>query len=240
MSDEKKSNHSMEMHDGQQEAVMTIKERPWQGLYADGVATLDFERGKANSILPFPWQTDDSIGPWGYKKGEDYMTEDAVVDKLVDIVSKNGNMLLNVPIRADGTLDKETTDILIKVGEWLEINGEAIYGTRPWYMFGIGPHNEIPHKVIQSPYNYKDIRFTTKGGELFAIVLGWPGAGEVVEIPDITLMNTRVNPVGSVSLLGYGDKIAWEQHPDGLRITMPDEKPGDNAYAFRVTFKNKH
>ncbi|GAA3612803.1 alpha-L-fucosidase [Flavivirga amylovorans] len=230
-------NHSIERHNGKQEAVMNIKERPWQGLYAEGMATLDFERGKASGILKDPWQTDDSLGPWGYKRGEDYMSADATIDKLIDIVSKNGNLLLNVPIKADGTLDKKTTDILLEIGEWLVINGEAIYGTRPWYMFGSGPHNDIPHKVIKSPYNKRDIRFTTKEDTLYAFVLDWPGAGNVVELPDVTLMNTRIDAVDSVVMLGYDGKVVWEQHPDGLRITMPDKKPCDNAYTFKIEFK---
>ena len=91
------------------EGVMCVKERPWQGLYADGITTLDYERGKAESILDDPWQTDDSIGSWGYNPARPYMKPGLVVDKIIDIVSKNGNMLLNIPIKADGTLDKEAT-----------------------------------------------------------------------------------------------------------------------------------
>ena len=132
-------NHSMEMHGGKLEGVMCVKERPWQGLYAPGMTTLDYERGKANEIRPEPWQTDDSIGPWGYRKGASYMTPNAAIDKFIDIVSKNGNMLLNVPIKADGTLDDETVNVLEGMGRWLAVNGEAIYGSRPWYMFGEGP-----------------------------------------------------------------------------------------------------
>ncbi|MEC8753152.1 MAG: alpha-L-fucosidase, partial [Verrucomicrobiota bacterium] len=94
------------------EGVMCVKERPWQGLYADGITTLDYERGKAESILDDPWQTDDSIGSWGYNPARPYMKPGLVVDKIIDIVSKNGNMLLNIPIKADGTLDKEAIDLL--------------------------------------------------------------------------------------------------------------------------------
>ena len=104
---------------------MCIKERPWQGLYDDGIATLDYERGKADSILNHPWQTDDSIGSWGYNPARPYMKPGLVVDKIVDIVSKNGNMLLNIPIKADGTLDKEATELLKEVGRWFKVNGEA-------------------------------------------------------------------------------------------------------------------
>lgn len=231
-------NHSMELHGGNQEAVMCVKERPWQGLYAPGMTTLDYERGKAAAIRKDPWQTDDSIGPWGYKKGADYMTSDAVIDKFIDIVSKNGNMLLNVPIKADGTLDKKTTEVLEGMGRWLKVNGEAIYGSRPWYMFGEGPTNEIPHHVIESPYTKKDVRFTTNNDNLYATILDWPGAKKVFTIENITLTNTRVKPVKNVSLLGYKGKITWEQHPDGLKITMPDSNPGEFAYSFKIEFVN--
>ncbi len=230
-------NHSIKQHNGKQEAVMNIKERPWQGLYADGMATLDFERGKASGILPDPWQTDDSIGPWGYRKGADYMTADAVIDKFIDIVSKNGNMLLNVPIKADGTLDEETTQVLEGMGRWMDVNGEAIYGSRPWYRFGEGRTNQIPHHIINSPYKSTDIRFTTNKGFLYAIVLDWPGNGEEVLIENITLMNTRIEAVESVTMLGRDEKIDWNQHPDGLKITMPNSNTGEFAYTFKIKFQ---
>jgi alpha-L-fucosidase len=229
-------NHSIDTHDGNQEAVMCVKERPWQGLYAPGMTTLDYERGKAADIRKDPWQTDDSIGPWGYRKGADYMTPGAVIDKFIDIVSKNGNLLLNVPIKADGTLDEKTTIVLEEMGKWMEVNNEAIYGSRPWYMFGEGPTNEIPHHVIESPFTKKDIRFTTKDENLYAFVLDWPGNGKSVTIMNITEMNTRVKAVKNVSLLGFNGEIKWEQHPDGLIITMPDENPGEYAYTFKITF----
>ncbi len=229
-------NENIAMHGGKLEGVMCVKERPWQGLYAPGITTLDYERGKANEIREEPWQTDDSIGPWGYRKGASYMTPNAVIDKLIDIVSKNGNMLLNVPIKADGTLDQETVDVLEGMGRWLAVNGEAIYGSRPWYMFGEGPTNQMGHYAQKSPYGKRDIRFTTNQGILYAVVLDWPGANEVVTIENITLTNTRVKPVKAISLLGYNGEITWEQHSDGLKITMPEENPGEFAYAFKIEF----
>jgi alpha-L-fucosidase len=232
-------NHSMKMNGGKQEAVMAIKERPWQGLYADGMATLDYERGKASHILAEPWQTDDSIGPWGYKKGASYMTTNMVIDKLVDIVSKNGNLLLNVPIKADGTLDEPTVKVLEGMGKWLAINGEAIYGTRPWYMFGEGKVNEIDHRAQKSPYTKKDIRFTTKGETLYAIVLDWPGAGKEVKIQNITAMNSRLTPVKSIRMLGVSEDIEWEQTCDALVVKMPKDKPCENAYSIKIEFEKK-
>jgi alpha-L-fucosidase len=159
-----------------------------------------------------------------------------VIDKFIDIVSKNGNMLLNVPIRADGTLDEKTTEVLEGMGEWFAINAEGIYGSRPWYMFGEGRVNEIDHRATRSPYTWRDIRFTTKDGYLYAYILDWPGAGKQVTIQNITLMNTRIEPVKTVSMLGVDEPIEWEQHPDGLIVTMPDTRPGDHAFGLKIGF----
>ena len=218
------------------EGVMCIKERPWQGLYADGITTLDFERGKASSILDDPWQTDDSIGSWGYKAGAPYMTPDLVVDKLIDIVSKNGNMLLNIPIRADGTLDATATALLKDVGKWFAVNGEGIYGTRPWYMYGEG-HNKIGHKDLVSSMTAKDFRYTTKGDALYAFVLDWPkGNRNPVVFPNLVAMNQRIGAITQVSLLGHDGELKWENHGDGLHVYFPNKKPCDYAYTLKIGF----
>lgn len=245
-------NDNMAQHGGKQEAVMCIKERPWQGLYAPGMATLDYERGKASSILAEPWQTDDSMGSWGYDKKKPYMSTDATIDKMIDIVSKNGNMLLNVPIKADGTIDATATRILKEIGRWFDVNGEAIYGTRPWYMFGEGPTNEMPHMVIKSPFKSRDIRFTKKGDTLYAFLMDWPKTPKnkkkmvrgrpwnEVLIQNLTRTNARITPVKSVELLGCDQAIQWRQEPDGLIITLPENKPAsDFAYAFKIGFEKK-
>jgi alpha-L-fucosidase len=218
------------------EGVMCIKERPWQGLYADGIATLDYERGKASHILPEAWQTDDSIGSWGYNVNTPYTTADAAVDKLIDIVSKNGNMLLNIPIRADGTLDETATTLLEEMGEWFDVNGEGIYGSRPWYMYGEGK-TEMPHKTIESPMTYKDIRYTTKDGYLYAFILDWPvrrGQIQPVVMEFITVMNEQVNGIESVELLGHEGSVKWEAHGDGLTVWFPEEKPCNFAYCLKI------
>ncbi len=228
-------NKSIEHH-GSLQSVMCIKERPWQGLYADGVATLDYERGKASCIRKDPWQTDDSLGPWGYRKGADYMSTNALVDKFIDIVCKNGNLLLNVPIKADGTLDEQTTTILEEMGEWMAINGEAIYGTRPWYMFGEGPTNEIPRHVIESPYTKADIRYNTKGDVLYAFILDWPGGNETVTFEYLSPGNAMIGKIKEVSMLGHDGPVNWEQQGDGLMVEMPLMKPSDFAQTLKITF----
>lgn len=219
------------------EGVMCVKERPWQGLYADGMTTLDYERGKATHILKDPWQTDDSIGSWGYNENTPYTTADAVVDKTIDIVSKNGNMLLNIPILADGTLDETATGILEDIGKWFDVNGEGIYGTRPWYMFGEGK-TVMPHKTIESPFTYKDIRYTTKGEYLYAFVLDWP-KGRTVEMPFLAPGNNRIGKIKSIELLGYGGELKWEHHLDGLRVNFPKEKPCEFAYCLKIYLPKK-
>ncbi|MDO7172488.1 alpha-L-fucosidase [Mariniflexile sp. AS56] len=227
-------NHNTEIHNGKNEAVMTIKDRPWQRMYADGVATLDFERGKSNSILNEPLQTDDSMGSWGYDINKPYTTSGLLIDKLIDIVSKNVNLLLNVPIKADGTLDKTAISILEDMGKWLAVYVEGIYGTRPWYKFGEGPTNEIPHFTVKSPFGKKDIRFTDKDNYVYAFVLDWSRANKEVLIEQITKLNTRVGTIKSIKLLGYNGDIKWEAHPDGLKITTPEKKPNDFAYTFKI------
>ena len=218
------------------EGVMCIKERPWQGLYADGIATLDYERGKAESILTHPWQTDDSIGSWGYNPDRPYMKPGLVIDKIIDIVSKNGNMLLNIPIKADGTLDNEATQLLQEVGRWFTINGEAIYGTRPWYMFGEGKNRIDPHD-LESTLTFRDFRYTTKDGALYAFVMEWPKKHQTpILLPNLTIMNQRISAITSVELLGHDDSIEWENHGDGLHVTFPKKKPCDHAYALKIRF----
>ncbi len=234
-------NNSMKNNDGKQEAVMAIKARPWQGLYAEGMATLDFERGKASHILDEPWQTDDSLGSWGYNTQwpNGFMDTNMVVDKFLDMISKNGNMLLNIPIKADGTLDDKTVNVLEGMGEWFDINGEGVYGSRPWYMYGEGKTNEVPHKATKSPFKKTDIRFTTNNGYLYAFVLDWPGAGKEVTIENITAMNNRLSAVESVSMLGSDSHIKWRENGDGLKITMPNKKPGAHAFTMKIKFKGR-
>ncbi len=218
------------------EGVMCVKERPWQGYYEAGLATLDYERGKASHILPEPWQTDDSIGSWGYNPSKPYMEPDLVIDKIVDIVSKNGNLLLNIPIKADGTLDQEATELLIKVGEWFDVNGEGIYGTRPWYRYGEGNY-EIDAHDRESGMSHRDIRYTTRDDALYAFVMAEPNSADrTVTLEFITELNANAGVVESVELLGYKGGLEWENHPDGLQVILPSELPSDFAHGLKIRF----
>jgi alpha-L-fucosidase len=226
-------NHNLKINNGNQETVMCIKARPQSGVYGKGLLTLDYERDKATGILEDPWQTDDSIGPWAYQKGAKYKSTNEVIDKFIDIVSKNGNLLLNVPIKADGTLDKQTTTLLEEMGNWMEINGEGIYGTRPFYKYGDFNINEPKNQTNSLVYSGRDIRYTIKENFLYAFVLGIPTKKNVVRMGKLTPTNLHVNTIKSVKLLGYNGELEWIQNNHGLSITLP-ENLGENAICFKI------
>jgi alpha-L-fucosidase len=204
-------------------------------------AVLDLERGQLAGIRPLYWQTDTSISnrSWGYIENDTFKSPEFIVHQLVDIVSKNGNLLLNVGPRSDGTLPEEVQQVLRRVGAWLKVNGEAIYGTRPWLVFGEGPTKVTEgsfHDTDTKPYTAEDFRFTTKGKVLYAIELGWPGGKEAVVHALGTSAPANHAKVQSVTLLGSDAKLSFEQRADGLHIQMPAGKPGAYAYSFRILF----
>ena len=211
-------NQNTSWHDGKLEGVMCIKNIPDHGLYVEGAATLDLERRRAGELLPNAWQTDTSIGPWGYNVTRPYRPLVDMIHELVDIVSKNGNVLLNVPPKADGTLDQATEDILTAIGMWFDVNGEAIYGTRPWIRFGEG-----------------NVRFTRKGDALYVIAPEWPGPGRSLTVSSLG-KDKGVGAVADVVLLGHEGKLEWKQSGEGLSITPPANPPCEHAYSFRVSF----
>jgi alpha-L-fucosidase len=204
-------------------------------------AVLDLERGQLGEIRPLYWQTDTSVSnkSWGYIKDDTFKTPQFVVQQLIDIVSKNGNLLLNIGPRSDGTIPEEVQAVLRDVGSWLKVNGDAIYGTRPWKIYGEGPTKVAAgsfHDTDTAGYTAEDFRFTTKGNALYAIELGWPTSGEAV-IHSLGSTAMRGQKIGSVVLLGSDAKLTFQQQPDGLRIQLPSQSPGKYAYAFRIAFK---
>jgi alpha-L-fucosidase len=238
-------NTNMARHGGKLEAVLTHKgdKGPLRAPYFPDIATLDIERGKSGRILAQPWQTDDSIGPWGYNSTQDYKDANAVVDKLIDIVSKNGNLLLNVPPRADGTLDDETVAVLKGIGGWLKINGEAIYATRPWTVFGEGPEVRMSDRANRSPYGPANIRYTRSKDDhtLYAIQMGWPGDSKATLLTSFD----RSGPggkleVSKVSMLGSEDSIEWSRDDEGLRVTSPATVPSELAVVYKVELAENH
>jgi len=200
---------------------------------------LDLERGQLGDIRPLYWQTDTSVSnkSWGYIKDDTFKSPEFVVHQLIDIVSKNGNLLLNIGPRSDGTIPDEVQRVLLDVGAWLTVNGEAVYGTRPWRIYGEGPTKVAAgsfHDTDTPTYKPEDFRFTTKGEVLYAIGLAWPTNGEAV-IHSLT-QTVGSERVRSVALLGSDTKLQFNQRADGLHVQLPAQAPAKYAYAIAVTF----
>src|SRR4051812_2403747 len=200
---------------------------------------LDLERGQLGDIRPLYWQTDTSISnrSWGYIKDDTFKSSDFIVHQLIDIVSKNGNLLLNFGPRSDGTIPEQVQQVLLDVGAWLSINGEAIYGTRPWRIYGEGPTKVAAgsfHDTDTANYTAEDFRFTTKGDALYAIGVKWPAKDEIVVHSLGQALGSR--PVQAVALLGSDGRVRFEQRSDGLHVHLPAQPPAKYAYVLRVTF----
>lgn len=216
--------------------VLTYKDQD----YPPGAALLDIERGKMDQERLLPWQTGTSVSihSWGYVKNDQYRTAKSLIDELVDVVSKNGNLLLNVGPKSDGVIPEQARKVLLEMGGWLRVNGEAIYGTRPWYVYGEGPATSAHSRKLGSDvvhYTAQDLRYTRKGDVLYAIELGWPADGKVVMHTLFTGTPYLKRPVGRVVLLGSKAQLKWQQTKDGLMVDLPSVKPNDIAYVFRIT-----
>ncbi len=228
-------NTNIAAHGGKLEAVYNHKDIG-SGEFIREAGVQDVERGVMAGINSLPWQTDTSIGDWFYSDGYKYKTTPEIVHMLADIVSKNGNLLLNVVLYADGSLPPEPRKFLDEMAAWMEVNGEAIYGTRPWKIFGEGPTKAVAgHFKEQDVYTPQDIRFTTKGGAVYAITLGLPHD------------EVRINALGgnakfsdrkikTVTLLGNGAPLKWKQEPDALVITLPVLLPSLYSSSFKIEF----
>ncbi|WP_240655326.1 alpha-L-fucosidase [Flammeovirga pectinis] len=212
--------------------------------FPEGTHILDIERGKMADISPRSWQTCTSIGTnsWGYVKNWKSKDANTLIDDLVDIVSKNGNMLLNVGPKADGTIPADQVAILNEIGDWLSINGKAIYGSRPWKIFGDGPtevatghHSEDSNTTLTA----NDFRFTTNNGRLYTIAMDWPRSGEL-NIQALKLGSEyTLAEIKEVTLLGHDTPLTWTQGKDDLNVVLPKEKPCDYAFVLEVKFKNE-
>jgi alpha-L-fucosidase len=230
-------NENMHWHRGKLEAVMNLKNWPdgRNGEYRDGMCVQDLERGLLSDLRELPWQNDTSIGDWFWTDPPNYRSVNSIVDMIVDIVSKNGNLLLNVPPKADGTLDDEAIDILERLGQWMDINGEAIHSTRPWIKYGEGPTTtrEGHFSDRKVTFTAQDIRFTTKGDTLYAIVLDWP-ADNKLTVKSLSTEQNNLGRIKSVSLLGYKGRLKWQRDSEGLKIRMPPHKPCEYAFVFKI------
>ncbi len=205
--------------------------------FPEGAAVLDIERGQLKDIRPALWQNDTSVSKnsWGYISHQDYKNPRDIIHDLVDVVSKNGALLLNIGPKADGTIPEEDQNILLEIGRWLAVNGEAIYETRPWVRFGEGP-TKVPEGQFtdthRQTFTAADMRFTTKDGAIYAVFLGWPGAGAPITIHSLAV-GQGGETVKSVELLGYG-KLVWSATKDGLSVQLPDQPPCDHAFTLKI------
>ncbi|WP_128915393.1 alpha-L-fucosidase [Granulicella sibirica] len=233
-------NSNRARHGGNLEAVVFGKEFVPQHR---GAAALDLERGRSNDILPIPWQTDTCIGDWHYNRhvfeNHTYKSAKTVIHMLADIVSKNGNLCLNIPLKGDGTIDSDERKVLDDLAAWMPTNGEAIFGTRPFKVYGEGPPDIVSTGNFNEgkgrPYTAEDIRFTTKDGDLYAIALGWPNDGKL-RIKSLA-RNSKLLPAEIIRavMLGSSTPLVMERNSEALVLTLPSQKPNDIAYTFRIT-----
>jgi len=227
-------NQDIAKNNGKLEAVYTCKQ-PSGGMWVE-----DLERGVKDTVSQYPWQTDTSIGDWYYRTGQKYKTSTEVIQMLVDIVSKNGNLLINVVQTPEGDLEPDMLQILEEIGIWTSANGEGIYGSRPWKIYGEKPADKAGKKLGRFDENFgysaKDIRFTTKGNTLYAYCLGKPD-GDILIKSLAKPKKSGDKPIASIVMVGSKEKISWKQTAEALIIKKPENLPSWQVIGFKIEFK---
>jgi alpha-L-fucosidase len=222
---------------------VAITFKGWEGTsFPEGAGIFDIERGGSSDIRSQPWQTDTSVSKnsWCYVTNHNYKSVDDIVDYLVDVVSKNGTLLLNIGPKADGTIPEQEQVMLREIGEWLRINGKAIFGTRPWKTLGEGPTKSQAGPftdVKRQDYTSSDIRFTTTSDTLYAIALAWPQNGKL-SIESLARDRSAAARVQSVHLLGRVDELHWQQTAEALEVALPSKPPCDFAITLKISGVN--
>lgn len=207
----------------------------------------DIERGQSNKIEPLVWQTCTCIGAWHYDRRifdkQGYKNAKTVIHTLADVVSKNGNLLLSVPVRGDGTIDDQERSVVEGIADWMKSNSESIFDTKPWKVFGEGPamESEAPltaqgfNEGKGKPFGAEDMRFTIKGETLYCIIMGWPESGKIV-IKSLAKGSDNYNKsIQQVKLLGYDTPLSFTRDDNGLQVTLPEQKVGAHAYVLKIS-----
>ena len=224
-----------------QEVVITYKQEDMP----QNVGVVDFEKGRMDELTDYTWLTDDTIsagqwtttGSWSYTEELDIKSTRELLHTLIDIVSKNGNLLLNISPRADGIIPSEQQEALLGMGTWLRANGEAIYDTRPFVVYGEGPKRLASSghfTQMTGEYNEENIRFTTNGSTIYAIQMGWPDSGKDLLIQSINTKNLSGAEIAKVSVVDSQEVIDWELTEDGLLVTAPFKALNKIALCYKI------
>ncbi|MGN1410653.1 MAG: alpha-L-fucosidase [Eubacteriales bacterium] len=228
-------------HEWGEEVVINYK----QDAYMFGTAVVDIERGMFSDIKPYYWQTDTAVAlnSWGYTENNNYRAASSIICDLVDIVSKNGCLLLNIGPKANGEIPKEDADILREIGAWLKVNGEAIYGTKVWRTHGEGPTEVIEGQFsdgIKKEFTSRDIRYTVNGENIYATALHGDENGEyhftLLGEKDASRKANFHGIVKNVTMLGYDGEVEWSRDEEALHVkTGPENRDSESPVVFKVT-----
>jgi alpha-L-fucosidase len=236
----------MARNGGTLDVIMTGKDLKGPDAVWQKALLMDMERGVTTGREDIPWQTETCIGNWHYQRSvydkHKYKSAKSVVQMLIDIVSKNGNLLLNIPVRGNGTIDDDEKKVLDALATWIAPNGEAIYGTRTFAVYGEGPSTEKAAPASHfggiadvRKYSDKDIRYTTKGDIVYAFVMGWPADQNVTLKALADGSKSSPKQIGKVELLGSSAPIGFTRDAAGLKLQLAAEKPNEIAYAFKIS-----